>query len=153
MRQGPPKHPLDSQANRYLDELKERLQLPSDYAVAQRLELTPNAVYAMRAGGAMSDATAARLAELLELDPLKVIAATAVDRAHSESERDMWRRIARRAAAALLAAVGVSTPPPPASASQAPSEPASGSPVYYVKSRRRSAGFALALQLLAAVCL
>lgn len=118
---------VESYANRYIDLVIERLQLPSDYACAKALDLTPQAVWKIRAGGAMSATTAAKIAEILELEPLKVIS----EIEHERSADEVWKRIAKGVAAGVLVAIGGISAPSPAPAAEV------GTSVYYVKSRRR----------------
>jgi hypothetical protein len=46
--------------NGYLDQVRARLNLPSDYALADVLEVTTQAIYQLRAGARMGNTTAAR---------------------------------------------------------------------------------------------
>lgn len=104
---------VESFTNRYLDAVIDRLTLPSDYALAEVLGITTQAVYKMRGGGAMSATTAAKIAELLEIDPLKVIAESELERATTEDGREVWRRIARKVAVIAVAAIGGTLSAPP----------------------------------------
>ena len=59
----------------YLDAAKRALGIESDYALAQHLDMTPQAVSKLRNRPlVMSNTTAAKIAEILGVDPLKVIA-------------------------------------------------------------------------------
>lgn len=120
----------------YLDAVKAKLGIRSDYAIAPRLGLTKQAVSALRRGVTMGNTTAARVAELLELDPLGVIADIELERAKTAEARSVWEKIAKRVAAGVLVAIGASIAPTPASAAASPGGEVAGS-VYYVKSRRR----------------
>lgn len=97
---------VQSFTNRYLDEALERLKLPSDYALAAALGVTTQAIYKMRGGGAMGTTTAAKIAEILELEPLKVIADVELERATGPEERELWKRIREAAAIAGAAIAG-----------------------------------------------
>ncbi|HDR8859331.1 TPA: helix-turn-helix domain-containing protein [Burkholderia territorii] len=68
----------------WLDAVKARLDLPSDYAAAKALGVTRGAVSKYRNQQSVFDEkTAIRVAEILGVDPFEVIAA-----AHAESSRD-----------------------------------------------------------------
>lgn len=54
----------------FLDEVKDRLNLPSDYALAGALGVTRAAVSKLRNGkDSLGDTTALKVAELLDVDP------------------------------------------------------------------------------------
>ena len=93
---------VDSWTNRCLDQVVQRLKLPSDYALADVLGVSSQAVYKMRGGGAMSTTTAAKIADLLGADPLKFIAECQLERG---ADRELWIRI-RDAAGIAFGAVG-----------------------------------------------
>ncbi|HEY0877136.1 MAG TPA: DUF3693 domain-containing protein [Zeimonas sp.] len=103
----------------YLDALRKRLHLPSDYAVSKVLNCSRAAVSAYRHGErAFDDTTALRVADLLELPPARVLADMAAERAKDAKVRAVWQRIASSAAAVVLGlVVGQFAGPAPASAS------------------------------------
>ena len=75
----------------YLDAVKARRDLPSDYAAAKLLGVTRAAVSRYRLGqGYFEDIVALRVAEILEIDPMEVIAAVNIERARTESDRRTW---------------------------------------------------------------
>ncbi|MEX4004887.1 hypothetical protein AB4Y38_39210 [Paraburkholderia sp. EG285A] len=75
----------------YLDAVKSRLNLPSDYAAAKALNVTRAAVSKYRLGHAsFDDTTSLRVAEILEIQPFEVIAAANVERARDEETRSLW---------------------------------------------------------------
>lgn len=77
----------------YLDAIKARLNLPSDYAVAKALHLTRAAVSKQRLGhNVFDDTTALRVAEILDVDPMEVIAAANAERARDDETRRLWER-------------------------------------------------------------
>ncbi|HDR9032659.1 TPA: helix-turn-helix domain-containing protein [Burkholderia vietnamiensis] len=68
----------------WLDAVKARLDLPSDYAAAKALGVTRSTISGYRTGRSVFDEkTAIRVAEIMDIDPFEVIAA-----AHAESSRD-----------------------------------------------------------------
>lgn len=81
-----------------LDMLKTAYNLPSDYAVAKKIGLTRNAISNYRAKrNFLNDSNALNIAELLELDPLKVLASCQYERAHRHGEKELeifWKGIA-----------------------------------------------------------
>ena len=93
---------VQSYTNKYLDMVIDRLKLPSDYALAEVLDVSTQAIYKLRAGGVMGTTTAAKIADILELDVLRVIAETELERG---SDHEFWTKI-RDAAAIAGAAIG-----------------------------------------------
>ena len=93
----------------YLDELKRRYGLPSDYKLASLLGISTAAVAQYRTkGNTFKDEVALRVAELLELPPGKVLADMQAERAKDARVRDAWRQIAARMAdAAAWAGVAI----------------------------------------------
>ena len=119
----------------YLDAVKAKLRLESDYAVAKRLGLTTSGVSNYRRGKSTFDhLVAIRVARILDLDPMTVIADVELERATQPELRDLWRRIAAKVAAGVLVAVGAGVASPPASNAQ--SGVAAVGSVYYVKRTR-----------------
>jgi predicted transcriptional regulator len=75
----------------YLDEMKAKQGLPSDYAAANVLGVSRAAVSAYRVGRNQFDnLTAAKVAELLGIDAMEVIAAVNYERAKDEHTRALW---------------------------------------------------------------
>lgn len=94
----------------YLDAVKRELGISSDYALAKHLELTKQAISQLQSGArGMSPTTAARVAVILGLDPLVVIADAELERG---SDGALWKRL-RDAAAAVLVAIGAALFPAP----------------------------------------
>ncbi|WP_244126221.1 hypothetical protein [Burkholderia gladioli] len=104
----------------YLDAVKARLDLPSDYATAKVLGLTRAAVSKQRSGqSAFDDLTAVRVAEILGIDPIEVIAAANAERARDDDARRTWERLWGKATGAVATAVlaaGVITAAAPSTA-------------------------------------
>lgn len=101
----------------YLDAVRERLGLPSDYATAKALGVTRAAVSSYRTGRTIpDDLVCARIADALGVEPMEVIAAINYQRAKSEDARQLWESIWGKAAGAIalsltLFAVGLSVAP------------------------------------------
>lgn len=89
----------------YCRALKKQLGISSDYELAKRLGVTRQSVSNYVNGlRAFDTTTAAKVAELLELDPITVIADAELERGTNDA---LWKRI--RAAAAIVAGVGTCT--------------------------------------------
>ncbi|MDR5797469.1 MULTISPECIES: hypothetical protein [unclassified Caballeronia] len=86
----------------YLDAVKERLGLPSDYAAAKALKVTRAAVSKYRLGNAtFDDTTALRVAEILNIQAIEVIAAANVERARDTETRSLWENAWGKATGAI----------------------------------------------------
>ncbi|WP_016957959.1 hypothetical protein [Catenovulum agarivorans] len=77
-----------------IEQLKAAYNLPSDYAASKKICVKPNSVSNWRhERSSMDDEIAINVAELLELDPLKVLASLHAERAtrlNKESLADFW---------------------------------------------------------------
>ncbi|WP_404989555.1 helix-turn-helix domain-containing protein [Caballeronia sp. LZ016] len=102
---------------KYLDEVRDRLDLPSDYAIAKALGVTRSAISSYRTGRTVpDDLVCARIAAALGVEPMEVIAATNYQRAKTDEARTLWESIWGKAAGAIaltltLFAVGLSVAP------------------------------------------
>lgn len=75
----------------YLAACKTRLGIESDYALAKALGVTQQAVSSYRSGNSkINDDVALRVAEILHLHPLQVIAAANAERAKTEEAKARW---------------------------------------------------------------
>lgn len=123
----------------FLDAVKARHGLKSDYSLAPLLGITRSAVSKFRSGkDFFGDSTAIRVAELLEIDPAIVLASVHAERAKSEAEKTAWRSIIEKLggiAAALLISLSGLSAPTPAQASTFDNNSASN--MDYAKRRRR----------------
>lgn len=104
----------------FLDAVKSRHSIPSDYALAPMLGITRAQVSRLRHGkDFFSDVTAMKVAGLLEIDAGIVVASAHAERAKSEGEKALWRSVIDRlggVAACLLIGVATLASPPPAQA-------------------------------------
>lgn len=121
----------------YLDAIKAKHHLSSDYAAAKLLGVTRSAVSKYRNGQSNFDeSVSVRAAELLDLDPCELLLSSQAERAHDAKTRALWLMLAKKAGyaagVALFAAGMVSTPTP---ARAAPTPEAHD--WYYVKRRGR----------------
>jgi transcriptional regulator with XRE-family HTH domain len=147
---------LDSPED-FLNALRERLELRSDYQVAIRLGVSHQAVTRYRKGDTGFDETiAGRVADLLDVTHAYVMAKMEEHRARTEAARGAWAEAAEqlrlagikakktgfRVLAAFAIGAGASSAPPPASA--APSSAQGVQSVCIMSTRRRrNLGFAL----------
>lgn len=75
----------------YLQAVKTRLEITSDYALAARLGITRSAVSKLQQGGvSFSDDVALTIADILNVHPLQVIAAANAERAKTPEQRARW---------------------------------------------------------------
>jgi plasmid maintenance system antidote protein VapI len=81
----------------YLDDAKKTLGIDSDYAMAQFLGVTRMAVSSYRAGKRIiDDYAAAKIAGVLGIDPMIVIAAANAEREKTVERKDYWRNFYER---------------------------------------------------------
>lgn len=82
--------------NEYLDAAKTRLNIESDYALAKWLEINQGYITGYRSGKVrMDNYIAARIANLLEINPLQVIADTNAEREKCDRKRAFWRELVK----------------------------------------------------------
>ena len=94
---------VENIASQYIDRVIDRQGLASDYACAQLLKISPQAIYKMRAGGAMSNTTAARIGEILEIPWQRIVAECELRR--RAVEKNARRSCRRRLGARQLRAI------------------------------------------------
>jgi hypothetical protein len=76
----------------YLDEMKRRAGIDSDYAAAKLLRVTTSAMSRYRTLGMTFDpTTAAKVARILDVNPMEVIAASMHQRVKDCEEKTFWR--------------------------------------------------------------
>lgn len=81
----------------FLDAVKARRGGISDYALAPILGITRAQVSKMRVGkDFLSDRTALKVAELLEMEPAAVVASAHAERAKTPEEKTFWASIYQR---------------------------------------------------------
>lgn len=108
-------------ATEYLDAVKAELRVESDYALAKRLHVRPQAISNYRVGRSVFDnAMAARVAKILKIDLDEVIIDMELERANSPAEREFWKRFKDAAMFAVViigaASFGMLVSPQPAQA-------------------------------------
>jgi plasmid maintenance system antidote protein VapI len=86
-----PEERLEMKTTEYLQAVKSRLGISSDYALAARLGITRSAVSKMQQGESVfSDDVALTVAELLDVEPMAVIAAANAERAKTPEAKARW---------------------------------------------------------------
>lgn len=87
----------------YLDDVKQRLEIKSDYELAKFLKV-PRGTISRYQGKqrVIDDYTAAKIAEALGINPMEVIAAANAEREKDEKRKDYWRKVFASCAAACL---------------------------------------------------
>lgn len=93
----------------FLDAVKARHALPSDYSLAPVLGITRAEVSRLRnRKSALGDSTALQVAKLLDIDPAQVIASAHAERAKHPEEKAVWQSITERLAGlAVCVLIGV----------------------------------------------
>lgn len=82
----------------YLDAVKRKLKLPSDYAAAKALCVTRAAISKYRRGvSTFDDLTAVRVSEILEIEPMEIIASCNAARTRDKEARAVWKRLWKKA--------------------------------------------------------
>lgn len=81
----------------YLDLLREKLHLPSDYALQKPLNVSKSAVSNYRNGrDFFSDAIAVRVAELAGIEPWKVLLDSHIERSKTPETKAAWVDLAEK---------------------------------------------------------
>lgn len=90
----------------FLDALRQKHGLTSDYQVAKLLGLKPQQISTYRTGKhTFDDSMAATVAALLDVEPGYVAACMSAQRAQSDDARRMWEKVARKVGAGAALAV------------------------------------------------
>lgn len=96
----------------YLDEIKEKKGIKSDYALAKYLKTTKQTISRYRVEkNRIDDYMALKVAEALDINPLEVIAAANQERAKSAEEKAAWERILKSVAACIVGVFLLFSPP------------------------------------------
>lgn len=130
-----------SQTQQLIEQVRQKLDGATDYKIAKALDLPTGIMHYYVTGEREADTYAcARIAEILDVDPLEVIAQVEAEAARTEKKRAYWRSLfsglKRHAhAVALCVIAGGLTLGPPGGHAEA--GPLVGSHnVYYVKCRK-----------------
>jgi DNA-binding XRE family transcriptional regulator len=88
--------------NEYLDAVKAKLALPSDYALAKVLGITQSSVTQFRNGrSALGIETCMKVGEILRVDGHAVYADGQIERAKNAQISDFWREISEKFSASF----------------------------------------------------
>lgn len=88
----------------YLDAVKVKLSLPSDYALSKVLGVTTQSITQYRSGrSAVGIETAMKIGEFLRIDGHKVYADGQIERAKNSAQSDFWREISEKFSASFKA--------------------------------------------------
>lgn len=79
----------------YVDEYKDKLNLPSDYAVAQRLEVSRQMINKVRKGDVLGRETLISIARTLKREPIELIATAEAEKAKNPDLKAMWIKLAK----------------------------------------------------------
>lgn len=104
----------------FVNQLKKRYDISSDYGLAKILGLTRQTMSAHKSGRAkhFSQETAYRLAELLDVDPAYVMTCLEAERAKDDRVREAWQRVGKMMRVGAIALiVSFFVPSQPAEAS------------------------------------
>jgi transcriptional regulator with XRE-family HTH domain len=86
----------------YLEAVKTRLGITSDYALAKALRITQSTISGYRAGRSrIDDDVALTIAEILKVHPLQVIAAANAERAKTPEQRARWSGVMEKFSASF----------------------------------------------------
>jgi transcriptional regulator with XRE-family HTH domain len=95
----------------YLDAVKTRHRLPSDYALAKRLGVAPANISSYRSGRRIiDDDMALAIALELAINPLQVIATANAERAKTPEQRARWSGVMEKFSVSFLNLISVCTP-------------------------------------------
>lgn len=80
----------------YLDAVKIKHGLKSDFALANKLKVVPSALINYRRGlSRFGDGMAIKVAEALDIDPAEILAVVNAERTKSPEARETWTRMAK----------------------------------------------------------
>jgi len=88
--------------NEYLDAVKEKLSLPSDYALAKVFGVVTSSIIAYRGGrSAMGIEVSMKVGEILGVDGHKVYADGQIERAKNGAQSAFWKDISEKFSASF----------------------------------------------------
>lgn len=95
----------------YLDAVRSKLQLPSDYALAKVLGITREAVSALRnEKTSMGIETASKIGEILNIDGHVIYANGQIERAKTQEMRQFWAAITEKFSVGFESLISHATP-------------------------------------------
>lgn len=79
----------------YIDELKEKMHLTSDYQVSKFLDISPQYIGKIRNGQTIGKNYCYRIAKALRRDPIEIIATAEAQRAKDPDLKAVWIKLAK----------------------------------------------------------
>ncbi|HBC1013189.1 TPA: hypothetical protein IGZ65_004928 [Escherichia coli] len=79
----------------YIDELKKKLEITSDYAIAKHLGIERQNITKVRNGGVLSKKICFRIANELRINPLEVIATAEAQKEKNNEIKAFWVKVAK----------------------------------------------------------
>ena len=80
-------------ANEWLKKAKEKLNIKSDYELAKVIGVKPTAISNIKIrNSGMDNYTACRIADILEIKEIKIIADIELEKEKKEEKKEYWRR-------------------------------------------------------------
>lgn len=80
----------------YLDAIKKKHHLNSDYKISKLLGARPSKIANYRNGTSFSDETALQIAKLLEIEPVQVFADMQIERAKDPEVKKTWTELSKK---------------------------------------------------------
>lgn len=94
------------QTRNYIELTKKKLKIESDYALAKVLGVSRAAIGKYLTGErVMDDYTAAKIAQVLDLPEIKIIAEANQEREKDAKKKSFWKKLAKETAAMVLVAI------------------------------------------------
>lgn len=80
----------------YIDELKEKLKISSDYGIAKHLGVTRQNITRVRNGEVLNNGQCLKIANELKRDPLEVIATARAQNEKNAELKAFWIKVAKK---------------------------------------------------------
>ncbi|HEM0854046.1 TPA: hypothetical protein U0V88_004790, partial [Escherichia coli] len=78
----------------YIDDLKEKLEITSDYAIAKHLGIERQNITRARNGEPLNDKICFRIASELKINPMEIIATAKAQKEKNNDIRALWIKLA-----------------------------------------------------------
>jgi len=79
----------------YIEDLKEKMNLQSDYAVAQHLDIPRQSMTKVKNGIPLGRSKCVRIATALKIDPLIIIATAEAQKEKNQELKAIWLKLAK----------------------------------------------------------
>ncbi|HGB5418513.1 TPA: hypothetical protein ACIVQF_004187 [Salmonella enterica subsp. enterica serovar Muenchen] len=80
----------------YIDELKEKLEITSDYGISKHLGVTRQNITRVRNGETLNNKKCLQIANDLGIDPLQVIATARAQNEKDQELKAFWIKVAKK---------------------------------------------------------